>query len=135
MSVKEEIIDAVVYVRKLEMVKEMISEAKRIAVLNALPLNAIQREVINIKCVRFSNINTLRDLAIIREKELVNYIRHESTIKVLNKLLGVELKPSADIYKYEWGDALVVVTLKKPVRGQEVEVKSEDLEYFVCKVF
>jgi hypothetical protein len=128
-------IDAIIHERKLELAKEIIDEAKRVAMLNALPLNAIQREVINIKCVRFTDILTLRDLAItLREKPLINYIRHESTVKLLSSILGVELKPSSDLYKYEWGDALVVVTLKRPIRGQEVEVKPEDLEYFVCKV-
>jgi hypothetical protein len=65
---------------------------------------------------------------------LENYIRHESTIRVLSKLLNVELKPNTGLYTYKDGDILIIVTLKKPPRGQEVEVKSEDLEYFVCTV-
>jgi hypothetical protein len=138
------VIETSLLARRLELAKDVVSDSKRVVFLNALPLNAVHREVVNIKCVKLSDIilarhefsEILSELkAMIREREIVNYIRHESTVKLLSNILGVELKPSSDLYKYKCGDALVVVTLNKPQRGQEVEVKEEDLEYFVCKVF
>jgi len=56
------------------------------------------------------------------------YIRHASTVQVLNDVLGLNLKPSSALYQYQDGDQLIVVGLKKPVRGQEVQVSVEDLD-------
>jgi len=85
-----------------------------------------------LRCKR-SSIEALAD--IIKHSEVVeNYIRHESTVKLLSKLLGIDLKPSSGLYEYRSGDILLIVTLKKPARGQEVEVKIEDLEYYICVV-
>ena len=125
-------VEAVIEAKKFMLAKRIISDARRVVILNALPLNAIQYRTFSIRCVRFANVSALRELEI--GKEVVNYVRHESTIKILSKLLDVELKPSASLYEYRDRDALVIVTLKKPIRGQEVEAKEEDLECFVCEV-
>jgi len=102
----------------------------RVAILNALPLNAIPKDAyyFDILCKR----TTIEEVADIVKHSLKveSYIRHESTVRTLNKLLNMELKPSAGLYTYEKGDILIIVTLKKPQRGQEVEVQPDDLEYF-----
>ena len=129
------VIEGAIYARKLELAKNLVKGAERIVILNALPLNAIQYDgTFYVKCIRFQNVLTLRELDVPREK-LVNYIRHESTVKLLSKLLNVELKPSADLYTHKTGDVLVIVTLKKPQRGVEVEAREEDLECFICTAF
>jgi hypothetical protein len=107
---------------------------RRVVLLNALPLNAIPEHAnfFDIACKR-TTIDAVVD--IIKHSEAVeNYIRHESTVRLLSKLLNIELKPSSELYRYRNGDTLIIVSLKKPIRGQEVEVREEDLEYFMCIV-
>jgi len=104
----------------------------RVVLLNALPLNALPKDAcyFNISCKR-TTIEAIVDI-VKHSLKVENYIRHESTVKLLSKLLNMELKPSAGLYTYEKGDILIIVTLKKPQRGQEVEVKEEDLDYYLC---
>jgi len=106
----------------------------RVVFLNALPLNAIPKDTyyFDIMCKRTS-IEAIADI-VRNSLKVENYIRHESTVKLLSKLLNVELKPSADLYTYRDGDVLAIVTLKKPQRGVEVEAREEDLDYFMCTV-
>ena len=111
--------------------------AKRIVFLNALPLNSLPRRHVHLDVIPVS----LKELAgwIARRLgegyQLEHYIRHESTIQVL-KAIGIPLAevPNAGIYKYRDNDVLVVVSLRNPVRGQEVQVTSEDLEVWVVTV-
>jgi hypothetical protein len=114
---------------------EMI-EAKifpRVVLLNALPLNAIKDAYyFDILCKR-TDIEAIADI-VRHSLKVENYIRHESTVKLLSKLLNIDLKPSSDLYTYKKGDVLAIITLKKPIRGQEVEVKEEDLDYFMCTI-
>jgi hypothetical protein len=105
---------------------------KRTVLLNALPLNAIPFHIFAVACNRV----TLTDIAdvVARSEAVENYIRHESTVKLLSRLLNVDLKPSSGLYEYRNSDVLVIVTLKKQQRGQEIEAREEDLEYFTCVV-
>ena len=54
---------------------------------------------------------------------------------MLSEILGKQLTPSTELYVWREDDILVVVGLKKPVRGQEVEVSVEDLDLVVVRVF
>jgi len=78
-------------------------------------------------------VEELKEL--VKDAEVLNYVRHESTVKVLSEILGKQLTPSAELYVWREDDVLVVVGLKKPVRGQEVEVSVEDLDLVVVRVF
>jgi len=65
--------------------------------------------------------------------QVENYIRHEGTVKLLNRYLPVELKASQQLYTFRPGDVMVIVSLKKPMRGVEVtDVKLEDLDLVLC---
>jgi hypothetical protein len=111
------------------------SEAKffpRVVLLNALPLNAFPQYYFVIVCKR-TTIEAIIDI-VKHSKEVKNYIRHESTVKLLSKLLNIDLKQSSELYEYRIGDVLIVVTLRRPIRGQEMEVKEDDLDYFMCTV-
>ena len=66
--------------------------------------------------------------------EILCFIRHESTVSVLNKVFGLNLKPSNELYQYREGDVLVVVGLKKPIRGHEVHVTIADLDIAMVSV-
>jgi Domain of unknown function (DUF1874). len=79
---------------------------------------------------------TLEELKeIARDAEIVNYVRHESTVKLLSQILGRELAPNPGLYQWAEDDILVIVGLKKPARGQEVQVSAEDLDLVMCRIF
>lgn len=63
------------------------------------------------------------------------YIRHQSTLDVINEFFGFSLAPSSDIYKYEDKDIMIVASLKTPARGREVQVQSiDDLDFHLIRV-
>jgi hypothetical protein len=114
---------------------ETVEEFKlynRAVLLNALPLNAIKYNEFTVKCVR-APLDAIKFI-VKHSSSLENYIRHESTIRLLNNVLGLDLKPSSGLYEHRPLDMMIVVSLKRPIRGQEVEVKPEDLEYILCIV-
>ena len=106
----------------------------RVVFLNALPLNAIPKDIqyFDIACKR-TTIEAIADI-VRHSLKIENYIRHESTVRLLSKLLNIDLKPSSGLYEYKNSDVLAIITLKKPQRGQEIEVKEEDLDYYLCTV-
>jgi hypothetical protein len=105
---------------------------KRTVLLNALPLNAIPFSVFSVACKKTAP-TAIADV-VARSEAVENYVRHESTVKLLSRLLNVDLKPSSGLYEYKNSDVLVIVTLKKPQRGQEIEAREEDLDYLLCTV-
>jgi len=104
---------------------DSMSQKTRLILLNALPLNAIQSECSTILCRK---IQLSEVVELIMNYDVENYIRHESTVKLLAKLSGKDLKPSSELYKHEDRDILVIITLKRP----KVEVTEEDLEAYLC---
>jgi Domain of unknown function (DUF1874). len=78
------------------------------------------------------SLDELKELA--KDSEILNYIRHESTIKLLSSILNRDLTPNAGLYTWRGGDVLIVVGLRKPIRGQEVEAKPEDLDLVSAKL-
>ena len=64
----------------------------------------------------------------------MNYIRHPSTVRILNEVLGLDLQPSSELYQYQQGDIVIVVGLRRPVRGQEVEVTVNDLDIAIISI-
>ena len=66
--------------------------------------------------------------------EVTNYIRHPSTAKLLSEMLGLDLQPNSGLYSYEPGDSIVVVTLRRPPRGQEVQATINDLDIYLVTV-
>jgi hypothetical protein len=117
-------------VRYLSLLEE--AGKHRIVLLNALPLNAFpilqdrQFEITG-EVVALDELIVVLKFAQHYNIRIENYIRHEPTVKLLSQLTGVELKPESGLYSYSEGDEIYIITLRKPVRGQEVEVKPEDL--------
>ncbi len=107
----------------------------RLVLLNALPLNIFgleEGEFIELVIERVG-VDELKKV-VSEVSEVACFIRHRATIEILSRLLGIELKPSAELYRYRPSDKLAVITLRKPVRGQEVEDLSvEDLEIYLVK--
>jgi len=112
---------------------------RRIVFLNAMPLNSLPRSHLRLDVLPVGNINELAAWVQRRPAEgfqLIHYIRHTATIQALRSA-GVPLseQPNAGLYTYDAGDILVVVTLRNPSRGQEVQqVNISDLEAWIVAV-
>jgi hypothetical protein len=110
----------------------------RIVFLNALPLNALPRAHLRLDILPVS-ISELAQWAQRRTTEgwqIIHYIRHGATVETL-RATGVPLdpQPNSGLYQYQHGDVIVVVTLRTPARGQEVQqVNISDLEAWVVTV-
>ena len=110
----------------------------RVVILNALPLNALPRALLRLEVMPIDadSLQWWIEFKRMRGYEVVHYIRHPATIAALRQL-GVQIdeQPSSGLYQYADGDVLVVVTLKSPQRGAEVQqVRPEDLDVRIVRV-
>ena len=104
----------------------------KVVLLNALPLNAFPFSSFNLKVQNIA-IDELK--ALITGKTAINFIRHPATVQLLSNVLGIDLTPSPGIYQYSQDDEIVVITLKTPQRGQEVqEIQQSDLLIYKVEV-
>ncbi|RLF07188.1 MAG: hypothetical protein DRJ60_03190 [Thermoprotei archaeon] len=109
----------------------------RIVFLNAFSLSMIDHD-------NYTLIVEKKDPALLRNivkkwiqmgYDVCCYIRHESTLNVINEFFGFSLAPSSDIYKHEDKDIMIVASLKQPARGREVQVQSiDDLDFYLIRV-
>jgi len=109
----------------------------RVVFLNALPLNAIEANSFTItihktppaimkKWILFFKMHNFK---------FECFIRHKSTVELLNREFELNLEPSSETYRYENNDKLIIVTLKSPQRGREVEVKDiNDLDFYYATI-
>jgi hypothetical protein len=110
----------------------------RAVVLNALPPNALPRRHLQLDMipVSISDLATWVQRRLQEGWQLIHFIRHPATIQAL-RAAGVPLpeQPNAGLYTYQSGDVLVIVTLRSPPRGQEVQqVNVSDLEFWIVTV-
>ena len=110
----------------------------RIVILNALPLNALPRSHLRLDIlpVSISDLAQWINRRLRESYEVVHYIRHPATIAALRQV-GIPLSEQANsgLYSYDAGDIIVVVSLRAPQRGQEVQqVRPEDLETWIVTV-
>lgn len=109
----------------------------RYVFLNSLPLNAFDKPFLKMlvskvdpKTLKLLVANALSEI-----DDIKCYIRHPVTVELLNKMLNLSMEPSSELYKYQDGDVLFVVSLKKPIRGQEVnEISIDDLDIRMVEV-
>ena len=107
--------------------------------LNALPLNALPRMPLNMIVEPITNIVSLAmwlNHMARQGYEIVHFIRHPATVQLLRDLgAPIPEAPNTGLYQYADGDVLIVVTLKSPQRGGEVQqVRPEDLEAWEVRV-
>jgi len=108
-----------------------MENTQRTILLNALPLNALPRQQLHLY-IRPISMEEIRNYV---QGQIVNYIRHQSTVNVLNEILGLNgLQPNSGIYQWRQNDRLIIVTLRNAVRGGEVSVTLDDLEAWVVEV-
>jgi len=110
----------------------------RLVFLNALPLNAFPIDEYGLK-IGIVKVSLYSVKPLVKDWARAGvpiecYIRHRATVELLNKLLGLDMKPSDGLYRYSDGDKIIVVTLKKPLRGQEVDVKPQDIVFYIAEV-
>jgi hypothetical protein len=110
----------------------------RVVILNALPLNALPRRHLRLDVlpVNISDLAAWIQRRVAEGYTIEHYIRHGATIQAL-RAVGIPLseQPNSGLYSYSHGDILVVVTLRNPPRGQEVQqVNISDLETWIVTV-
>jgi len=102
----------------------------RYVFLNALPLNALNISKPTKLIITPVKPEVLKQLAPEMQPK-ASYIRHPATVQLLNKLFNLNLSVSSELYKYQQGDVIYVITLKKPVRGAEIEnITENDIEIY-----
>ena len=114
----------------------------RLVFLNALPINAFKSPPLPPKfTLHVYNISihvlksVIDDMVKPWNIPIINYIRHEATVRYLNEKLSLNLTPSSGLYEHQRYDVLVVITLKRPERGREItEIKDEDLDIYLVEV-
>ncbi len=113
-----------------------MSEVGKVVFIPPIPLNAFPYSsfIVTVQKVHPAILSVLIDFYKDRKAEFKSYIRHESTVKVINEAFGLDLQPSSELYQYSKDDLVIIVGLRKPIRGKEVEVKLEDLDFAVINV-
>ena len=111
--------------------------AKNVVFLNALPLNIFPQTRFYLKVERVSVKTAISYMQSLFNQGygIANYIRHPATVSLINRIFNLPLAPNNALYRYEHGDVLFVVSLKKPVRGAEVEsLTADDLDIFIVEL-
>ncbi|PMP89125.1 MAG: hypothetical protein C0173_06080 [Desulfurella sp.] len=102
----------------------------KLVLLNALPINAFPDRWQDFAIqVRRAIVEDLK-LAITENTKVECYIRHTGTVQLLQQILNIKLEPSAQLYRYNEGDDVYVITLKNPVRGADVQPSAEEIEIY-----
>jgi len=111
---------------------------RRIVVLNALPLNALPRAPLRMTVEPMSAVTLARWLEhMVRQGyAVVHYIRHPATIRLLRDLgAPIDEQPNSGLYQYADGDIIIVVTLRQPQRGAEIQrVEPGDVEAWEVRI-
>ncbi len=99
---------------------------QRLILTNAFSVSMLQNPRRATVEFRRLSVQELREL-VQNGRNIEHYIRHTSTVELLQRLLGVQLPPAGNIYVYRPGDIVVMITLVTPQRGQDVTVREEDV--------
>jgi hypothetical protein len=108
------------------------TKAKRVVLVGGVAPSMFNQNELTMYYKRIT-LDELEELA--KDAEVVNFVRHESTVKLLSNALEKQLTPNAGLYTWQEGDILVIVGLKKPVRGQEMQIVADDLDLVVVYVY
>jgi hypothetical protein len=99
-----------------------------IVILPSFPLNILPWQLSDRFTVLFikRTINELK--GIIGDREVISYIRHAPTNRLLTKYFKV-IDKSNETYSFNPQDYIIIVTLLKrtPISGQDLEVSESDL--------
>ena len=110
----------------------MESQEKKVVVLNALVPPPLEKgeEVL----MRIKRIDEQEAKKMLQEATIMNFVRHESTVKILSMMAEKEITISSGVYNARKGDRVLVVRLLMPSRGQEINVTSpSQLEFLLVE--
>jgi hypothetical protein len=107
-----------------------MSTPTRIVFLNALITSSKTPLTLKTRPVSFEEVKE-----VVRDREIISFIGHEATAKLLSQLLSVEIPTSRAMYDPKPGDVAVVIRLKKRLEKPEdvKNVKPEDLEFILVE--
>jgi hypothetical protein len=99
-----------------------------IVILPSFPLNILPWNLSDRFTVLFIKRSLQELKQIIGDREVISYIRHAPTNRLLSKYFKL-IDKSNDQYVFNPADYIIIVTLMKriPVSGQDVEVSENDL--------
>jgi len=116
----------------METTQNQVQTQGRAVLLNALPLNALPRSPLRLRVqpLRIEEIGWY-----VQGRQVVHFIRHQSTIDVL-RTFGIPVaNAETGLYRYQQGDRLIVITLRTPIRGSEqANVAPADLEAWLVEI-
>jgi hypothetical protein len=110
---------------------ETQNQTQRVILLNSLPLNSLPRRPLRL---RIQPIPVDEIGRYIQGRQVIHYIRHQSTLNVLSRIVHISPQPNSGLYAFQEGDRLIVISLRAPVRGAEQTVDINDLESWVVDV-
>ena len=103
---------------------------EKIVFLNALVTSSRMSLLLKTKPTSLEEVRS-----IVENKEIVSFIGHEATAKLLSQLLSVEVPASRQMYEPKPGDVAVVTRLKKRLEKPE-DVKNitvNDVEFILVE--
>jgi len=103
---------------------------RKIKLLNALPIAAIQTPVATIRIRQISHEEARQ---LVQGVEIESYVGHQSTATALTTLLGREVKMNRAEAQLHIGDTLLIAVLTRRVAGDQ-EVKPEELRLYVAEI-
>jgi hypothetical protein len=106
-----------------------------IVILPSFPLNILPWHISDRFTVLFikRSLNELKQ--IIGDREVITYIRHAPTNKLLSKYFKL-IDKSNEQYQFSPQDYIIIITLTKrtPVSGMDVEITENDLLVVDCGI-
>jgi hypothetical protein len=102
---------------------------KKVVLLNAVVTRSDKPAIIVTMPASVDDVKALVKIA----ERVESYIGHDSTAKLLSKVLGIDVAVNRAMYTPEMGDIAVVVKLKKRLEKPEdiKNVRAEDVEFLV----
>ena len=107
-----------------------MSDVHKIIFLNALVTSSKIPLVLRTKPITLEEVRNIT-----KERQIVSFIGHEATAKLLSQLLSVEVPASRQMYEPKPGDVAVVTRLKKRLEKPE-DVKNitvNDVEFILVE--
>jgi hypothetical protein len=104
------------------------SQNPEIHIVNAFSLSMLKNP--RNALIEFRRISPEEARELLSGGRAVHYIRHQSTLSLIQQLAGRQLEAGGSIYEYQPGHIVIMAVLINPARGQEVETRIEDIAFY-----
>jgi len=116
---------------------ENISEfpkARRIVIANAFSVNMVEKsDIFAIIKLDINRAKTVIDSARKSDTEIVSIVGHESTAKLLSKILGIDIPVNRSNYRISENDMLLVFTVSERLPEGKV-LTDEEISQYINKI-